>query len=146
MDDVSLGESSDLPEQLVAVESEREMEAHDLSAWRLLHPKGISGMELFNHILAFCCWVYAKTQHLHKISDHNRIVSPSKGGWKKHQKDLSRVDYHHVVETTIMDDLDNGVSLRQTAQARFNNLGQVKSHACFVNSPGQLGRIKEIMS
>jgi len=61
--------------------------------------------------------------------DHNKIISPIKGGWKKHQQDFSRVDYHHVVEAHIMDDVSNGVSLRQAAQARLDNLGYVKSHS-----------------
>ena len=44
-----------------------------------------------------------------------------------------------------MQDVGNGVNLKQAAQARLDNLGQVKSHSCFVNDPKRLKRILDRM-
>ena len=44
-----------------------------------------------------------------------------------------------------MQDVVNGVNLKQAAQARLDNLGQIKSHSCFVNDPKRLKRIQDRM-
>jgi hypothetical protein len=42
-----------------------------------------------------------------------------------------------------MDDVGGGVNLKHAAQAKLDNLGQVKSHSTFVNDPMRLERIKQ---
>jgi len=66
-------------------------------------------------------------------------------GYKTHQLDFNRIDYHYVLEADIMQDVGNGVNLKQAAQARLDNLGQIKSHSCFVNDPKRLKRIQDRM-
>jgi len=79
LEDADLVEGKELLAEVVAVESERQTATHNLAAWRRL-PRNMSGMDLFNHMLTFRCVPYAHRQEEHKISDHNEIISPIKGG------------------------------------------------------------------
>ena len=73
LEDADLVEGKELPAEVVAQENERQTATHDLAAWRL-HPRNMSDMDLFNHMLTFRCCSYAHRQEEHKISDHNRII------------------------------------------------------------------------
>ena len=65
---------------------------------------------------------YHYKQKEHKVSDDVHIISPT----KKHQKDFMKVDFQRVLEGNIMEDVGDGVNLKQAARAILDNLGYVK--------------------
>ncbi|KAL7528028.1 LOW QUALITY PROTEIN: hypothetical protein ACHAXR_004391, partial [Thalassiosira sp. AJA248-18] len=142
---ITLHISSELPDEVAYVESRRGTATDGLSLWKLI-PPGMEGQELFDHAIGFRCREYAKDAKSiaeHKLSDSLGIISPLKTGFPKHQQDFFRVDYHHVVERSLMDDVGGNVNLKHAAQAKLDNLGQVKSHSTFVNDPKRQERAKE---
>ena len=60
---------------------------------------------------------YHDNQKEHKVSDTVRIRSPM----NKHQKDFMRVEYQLLLEGNIMEDLGDGVKLKQAARERLEN-------------------------
>ena len=94
-------------------------------------------MDLFDHQVAFRCRKYAKNPAEHKISDV-LMCSPR----NKHQRMLMEVDYASKVEVDVMNDVHVGHSKKKAASVRLDNLGQIKSHSCFVNNPERMERLK----
>ena len=51
--------------------------------------------------------------------------------------------YSHLkIQGTLMDDLNEGVSLQKAAQVRLDNLGQIKSRSTVINDPTGLERMR----
>ena len=100
---------------------------------------GMKGETLLNHMVGIRQQGYHDKQKEHKVSDAVHIRSPT----KKHQKDFMCVDYQRVLEGNIMADVGDGVNLKQAARARLDNLGHVKSHACFVNDPERINLMNQ---
>ena len=53
------------------------------------------------------------------------------------------MDYQGVIEGNIMADVGDGVNLKQSAMARLDNLGHVKSHSWFVNDLERLNHMNQ---
>ena len=53
------------------------------------------------------------------------------------------VQYNYTVERRIMDDVSNGVNLKQAAKARLDNIGHVKAHCEFVNDHKRMYKMKQ---
>ena len=139
IEDEWVGGSDDgLPAEVVEVESGRKTATHDLSMFQL-KPEGMTGMNLFEHMIGFRLREFSKDQTNHNISDAVGVVSPIKG-YPQHQKDLMQVDYHRVIEKDLMDSVGNGGTLQQAARARLDMCGAIKSHSMFVNAPERLQR------
>ena len=139
MEDIEI----DLPHQVVEVENNRVTATYDLLLWKLKLP-GMKNEELFDHMVGMRYREYAKTPKLtkeHKISDHHHVISPKKG-YPKHQQDIMNVQYSHIVERRIMDDVGGGVNLKQAAKARLDNLGRVKAHCESVNDHKRMYKMK----
>ena len=52
------------------------------------------------------------------------------------------IGYHLKIQGTLIDDLNEGVSLQKAAQVRLENLGQIKSRSTFINDPIRLERMR----
>ena len=85
----------------------------------------MNGETLLNHMVGIRQQRYHSKQKEHKVSDAVQIKSPT----KKHQKDFMRMDYQRVLEGNIMEDVGDGVNLKQAARERLDNLGHIKSHS-----------------
>ena len=80
---------------------------------------------------------FEKKADTHKISDYLDINT-----YTPHQHALMEIYYHLKTQDTLMDDLNEGVSLQKSAQVRLNNLGQIKSRSTFINDPTRLERLR----
>ena len=90
-------------------------------------------------MLNFCQRAFVKKADKHKISDYLDINTRT-----PHQHDLMEIDYHLKIQGTLMDDLNEGVSLQKSAQVRLENLGQIKSRSTFINDPTRLECLRAI--
>ena len=75
--------------------------------------------------------MYHSNQKEHKLYNDFHIRSPT----KNHQKDFMSMEYQRILDGNIIADVGDGLNLKQAARARLDNLGNVKSHSCFVNDP-----------
>jgi hypothetical protein len=50
-----------------------------------------------------------------------------------------KLDYHNRAMVTLMADVnEGGVPLQKASQCQIDQLGNVKSHSCFINNPERL--------
>lgn len=135
MEDVEIEDET--PDEVTNVESVRCSATDDLSMFRRV-PDGMSGMELFDHMVAFRHRAYSKNQGEHKLNPA-LMISPR----TKSQVDMMTVDYARKVQGDIMSEVGDGVNLKYAAQSKLDNIGHLKSHCHFVNDPKSLQRHEE---
>ena len=98
---------------------------------------GLMGIELFEHMLNFRQRTFGRKADKYKIYDYLDINIRT-----SHQHALMEIDYHLKIQGTLMDDLNEGVSLQKAAQVRLDNLGQIKSRSTFINYPTRLEHLR----
>ena len=90
-------EVSEVPDEVAQVEKGRVKATSDLNLSRRV-PKGMKGLELFDHQIAFRQRAYAKKPNEHRINPALGVFSPN----KQEQKNLLSVDYALKVQGDIM--------------------------------------------
>ena len=100
-------------------------------------PPILKGIELFEHMLIFFQRAFGKKADKNNITEYLDINTCT-----PHQHSLMEIDYHLKIQGTLMDDLNEGVSLQKSAQVRLDNLGQIKSRSTFINDLKRLERLR----
>ena len=106
-----------------------------------LKPDGLKGTDLLDHMVGYRLRDYSQKQDEHKISDDLGIMTPMKG-YTNEARDLFRIDYKNVLESSIMDNIPEN-KLLYAARSKLDNVGAIKSHSAIVNDPVRIERIKE---
>ena len=96
-----------------------------------LKPDGLKGTDLLDHMVGYRLRDYSQKQDEHKISDDLGIMTPMKGYTNK-ARDLFRIDYKNVLESSIMDNIPEN-KLLYAARSKLDNVGAIKSHSAIVN-------------
>ena len=88
-------------------------------------------------MLNFCQREFGNKAEKHKISVYLDINTRT-----PHQHSLTEIDYILKIQGTLLDDLNEGVSLPKAVRVRLNNLGQIKRRSTFINDPTRLERLR----
>lgn len=89
----------------------------------------MSGLQLFDHMIAFHNQAYGKTPQQHTISAHLGVNL-----CMKEQETMIDIDNAKKVQVNIMEVVCNSVSLKVAAQSHLD-IKQLKFHSMFVNNP-----------
>ena len=119
--------------EAVAEETRKKADA-GLSSFKL-NPGGMSGLELFEHQVAFRQRTFGDEDQ--KISAH-LDVSPR----NKHQRDMMTSDFARKVQHNIMKEIGASGGTERLAQRKIDALGYIKSHSCFINDPQRMEKLK----